>query len=78
MSEANVNSIDRSLLMQNDPFRNPKHVKELDRLLSEGETERRQRWAARSKTLDWLLIAVLIALVLTALTRLAVWVAGVF
>ena len=64
--------------MQNDPFRNPKHVKELDRLLSEGETERRQRWAARSKTLDWLLIAVLIALVLTALTRLGVWVAGVF
>ncbi len=62
--------------MLNDPFQNPKHAKELERLLSEGETERRQRWDARSKTLDWLLIAVLIALVLTALTRLAIWFAG--
>lgn len=58
------------------PFQNPKRDKELDRLLSEGETERRRRWSARSKALDWFLIAVVVALVLTALTRVAVWLAG--
>jgi hypothetical protein len=64
--------------MTNAAFQNPKHRKEIDRLLSEGETERRKRWDARSKTLDWLLIAVVIALVVTALTRVAVWLAGAF
>ena len=59
------------------PFQNPKDRKEIDRLLSEGEVERRKRWDAKSKTLDWLLIAVVIALVVTALTRAAVWFAGI-
>ena len=59
------------------PIQNSKHRKEIDRLLSDGETERRKRWDARSKTLDWLLIAVVIALVVTAVTRVAVWLAEV-
>jgi hypothetical protein len=64
--------------MRNDPFQNSKHIKELDSILSEGETERRRRWDARSKTLDWALILVVIALVVTALTRVAVWLAKFF
>ena len=62
--------------MRNDPFQS-KHVKELDQILSDGETERLRRSAARNRTLDWLLIAVVIALVVTALTRAAVWLANV-
>ncbi len=64
--------------MMNSPFEDPRKVKELNRLLSEGETERRQRWDARSKKLDWLLMALVIAFVLTALTRVAVWLARAF
>ncbi len=64
--------------MRNVPFHNQKDIKELNRLLSEGEAERRQRWDARSKKLDWLLIALVIVLVVTALTRVAVWLARAF
>jgi hypothetical protein len=60
------------------PFQNPKTAKELDRLLSEGESERRQRWDARGKTLDWFLLALVIVFVLTAFTRIAGWLASVF
>ena len=63
--------------MRNDPFQNQKHIQELDRILSDGETERRRRWDARSKTLDWLLIAVVVLLVVLALTRAAVWLGNV-
>jgi hypothetical protein len=61
--------------MTNDPFHNSKHIQELDRILSDGEAERRRRWDARSKTLDWLLIAVVIALAVTAFSRAAIWLA---
>jgi hypothetical protein len=71
-------SFKMTVLMMNAPFQNQKNIKELDRLLSEGEGERRQRWDARGKTLDWLLIALVIALVLTAFTRAAVWLAKAF
>ena len=54
-----------------------KHLKELDRLMSQGETTRRKRWNAKSRTLDWLLAAIVIALVVIALTRVAAWLAGV-
>jgi hypothetical protein len=64
--------------MRNDPFQNSKHIKELDVILSDGESERRRRWDARSKTLDWLLVAIVIALVVTALTRVAGWLAKFF
>jgi hypothetical protein len=57
------------------PFQNPKHRKEIDRLLSEGEAERRKRRDARSKMLDWLLMALVIALTLIAFTRVALWLA---
>ncbi len=62
----------------NDLFRNKKHIDEIDRLLTEGETGRRQREAARNKALDRLLMAILGALVLIAVTRLAVWLARLF
>ena len=61
--------------MRNNLFQNPRENKEIERLLSEGETERRRRWNARSRTLDWLLIVIVIALVVTALTRVAGWLA---
>lgn len=61
--------------MRNNLFQNPRESKEIERLLSEGETERRRRWNARSRTLDWLLIVIVIALVVTALTRVAGWLA---
>ena len=60
------------------PFENPKNTKEIDRLLSEGEAERQQRWDARSKILDWWLMALVIVLVLIALTRVAAWLARAF
>jgi hypothetical protein len=66
------------VLMRNSSFQNQKNIKELERLLSEGEAERRQRWNARSRALDWLLIALLTALVLIAVTRAAVWLARAF
>lgn len=59
-------------------FQKQKDMEELNRWLSEGEAERRQRWDARSKTLDWFLIALVIALVVTAATRVAVWFARAF
>ena len=64
--------------MRNEPFQNSKHIKELDRILSDGEAARRRRWDARSKTLDWLLIAIVVILVVTAFTRAAVWLAKFF
>lgn len=64
--------------MRNDLFGNQKHVQEIDRILSDGELGRRKREADRNKALDRLLIVVLIALVLTALTRVAVWLARIF
>jgi len=51
------------------PFEDPKNTKEIDRLLSEGEAERRQRRDARSTKLDWLLMAFVVAFILIALTR---------
>lgn len=65
------------VLMMYAPFQNQKHIQEIDRLLSEGEAERRQRWDARSKKLDWFLMALVIVLVVTAVTRVAVWLARV-
>lgn len=62
----------------NDLYRNNKHIAEIDRLLTEGEAGRRKREAARNKALDRLLMALLAALVLIAVTRLAVWVGGFF
>jgi hypothetical protein len=62
--------------MRNDPFQNSKHIKELDSILSEGEAERFRRWDARSKKLDWVLIALVIVLVVTAFTRVAIWLAN--
>ena len=62
----------------NDLFRKNKHIAEIDRLLSEGEPARRQREAARNKALDRLLMAIVVALVLIALTRLAGLVARLF
>ncbi len=61
--------------MRNDPFQNQKHIKELDVILSDGEAERRRRWDGRSKILEWSLIVIVIALVITAVTRVAVWLA---
>jgi hypothetical protein len=63
--------------MRNDLFGNQKHVQEIERILSDGELGRRKRAAARNKALDRLLIVVMIALALTALTRVAVWLAGI-
>ena len=60
------------------PFEDPKNTKEIDRLLSEGEAERRQRRDARSTKLDWLLMAFVVAFILIALTRVAVWLARAF
>ena len=57
------------------PFEDPKSTKEIDRLLSEGEAELRKRWDAKGKMLDWWLMALVIALVLIAVTRVAVWLA---
>jgi hypothetical protein len=61
-----------------DFLRNKRHVDEIDRLLREGEPERRKRQAARNKALDRLLMAILAALVVIALTRLSVWIAQLF
>jgi hypothetical protein len=63
--------------MRNDLFGNDKHVKELERILADGEPQRRKREAARNKALDRLLMVVMIALVLLALTRIAVWLARI-
>ena len=62
----------------NELFRNKRHIDEIDRLLTEGEPARRQREAARNKALDRLLMAILVALVLIAATRFAVWIARFF
>ena len=63
--------------MTNDIFGNQRHVKELERILADGEPERRKREASRNKALDRLLMVVMIVLVLTALTRIAVWLARI-
>lgn len=63
--------------MRNDLFGNQKHVKELERILADGEPERRKREAARNKALDRLLIVVVVALVVLAVTRAAVWLANI-
>jgi hypothetical protein len=59
-------------------FRKQKGIDELDRLLEDGEAQRRQREAARNNALDVMLMALVVVLVLTALTRLAVWLARAF
>ena len=61
--------------MPNNLFQNSRHIQELDRILSDGEAERRKQWDARSRTLDWILIVIVIALVVTAFTRAAGWLA---
>jgi hypothetical protein len=63
--------------MTNDIFGNQRHIKELERILADGEPERRKREASRNKALDRLLMVVMIVLVLTALTRIAVWLARI-
>lgn len=59
-------------------FRKQKDIDDLDRLLEDGEAERRQREAARNNAFDVMLMALFVALVLVALTRLAGWIARAF
>jgi hypothetical protein len=66
------------LLPSSALFRKQKDIDELDRLLEDGEAERRQREAARNHAFDVMLMALFVALVLVALTRLAVWIARAF
>lgn len=59
-------------------FRKQKRVDEIDLPSAQEESEGRRRMAARNNTLELILAVLLVALVLIAVTRLAVWFARAF